>query len=91
MLVVGGMDFETINDMTDELKPDLMIGNSKGYYIARRLGIPLVRVGFPVHDRFGAQRHQHLCYAGTQQLLDRITNALIEFKQENSPVGFKYI
>jgi nitrogenase molybdenum-iron protein NifN len=50
-----------------------------------------VRVGFPVHDRFGAQRHQHLCYSGTQQLLDRITNALIEFKQENSPVGYKYI
>jgi len=91
MLVVSGMDFETINDMIDELKPDLMIGNSKGYYIARRLGIPLVRVGFPIHDRFGAQRHQHLCYTGTQQLLDRITNVLIEYKQEHSPVGYKYI
>lgn len=91
MLVLKSMDFETINDMVDDLKPDLMIGNSKGYYITRRLGIPLVRVGFPIHDRFGGQRVQHLCYKGTQQLFDRITNALIEYKQEKSPVGYKYI
>jgi len=91
MLVLKGMDFESINDMVDDLKPDLLIGNSKGYYITRRLGIPLVRVGFPIHDRFGGQRVQHLCYKGTQQLFDRITNALIEHKQEHSPVGYKYI
>ena len=91
MMVVNGMDFETINDIADELKPDLFIGNSKGYYITRRLGIPLVRVGFPVHDRIGGQRIQHLCYEGTQQLFDRITNALIEYKQDHSPVGYKYI
>lgn len=91
MLVLKGMDFESINDRVDELKPDLMIGNSKGYYISRRLGIPLIRVGFPIHDRFGGQRVQHIGYKGTQQLFDRITNALIEFKQEHSPVGYKYI
>jgi nitrogenase molybdenum-iron protein NifN len=91
ILVLKGMDFESINDMADDLKPDIMIGNSKGYYITRRLGIPLVRVGFPIHDRFGGQRVRHLCYSGTQQLFDRITNALIEYKQEHSPVGYKYI
>jgi len=91
LLVVNGMDFETINDIANDLKPDIMIGNSKGYYIARRLGIPLVRVGFPVHDRVGGQRIKHLCYEGTQQLFDRITNALIEYRQEQSPVGYKYI
>lgn len=89
--VVNGMDFETINEMADELKPDIIVGNSKGYYIARRMGIPLVRIGFPIHDRVGAQRLQHLCYQGAQQLFDRITNALIEYKQEHSPVGYKYI
>jgi nitrogenase molybdenum-iron protein NifN len=91
MLIVKGMDFESINDIVEGLRPDLMIGNSKGYYISRRLGIPLIRVGFPIHDRFGGQRIQHLCYKGTQQLFDRITNALIEYKQEKSPVGYKYI
>jgi nitrogenase molybdenum-iron protein NifN len=91
MVVLNDLDFETINEIADELKPDIFIGNSKGYYITRRLGIPLVRIGFPIHDRFGAQRLQHLCYKGTQELFDRIINALIEYKQDNSPVGYKYI
>lgn len=91
MTVMNGMDFETINEMADELRPDLMIGNSKGYYIARRLGIPLIRTGFPVHDRIGGQRLLQLCYEGTLRLFDQITNALIEYKQEHSPVGYKYI
>lgn len=89
--VLNDLDFETINELADELKPDIFIGNSKGYYIARRLGKPLVRIGFPIHDRFGAQRLQHIGYRGTQQLFDRIVNALIEYKQEHSPVGYKYI
>ena len=89
--VMDGSDFETMNELAAELHPDILIGNSKGYYIARRLNIPLVRVGFPIHDRLGAQRIQHLCYEGAQQLFDRIVNALIEYKQDNSPVGYKYI
>lgn len=89
--VMNGLDFETLNEMADDLKPDIFIGNSKGYYISHRLGKPLIRIGFPVHDRFGAQRINHLCYRGTQQLFDRIVNALIEYKQENSPIGYKYM
>lgn len=91
MIVLNGLDFEYINEVADKLEPDLFIGNSKGYYIARRLKKPLVRVGFPVHDRFGGQRLQHLCYEGTQRLFDNVVNALIEYRQENSPVGYKYI
>ncbi|NEW84881.1 MAG: nitrogenase [Mariniphaga sp.] len=91
MMAINGMDFETINEMAEELRPDIMIGNSKGYYIARRLGIPLIRMGFPIHDRIGGQRVLHLCYEGTLRLFDQITNGLIEYKQEHSPVGYKYI
>ena len=72
-------------------RPDIVIGNSKGYYLARNLGVPLVRVGFPIHDRVGGQRILHVGYRGTQQLFDRIVNALIEAKQEDSPVGYSYI
>lgn len=85
------MDFEDLADIAGELNPDIMIGNSKGYYIARKLKIPLVRLGFPIHDRFGAQRVHHLAYRGTQEIYDRIANALMEYKQENSPVGYKYL
>ncbi|TCO07135.1 nitrogenase component 1 [Natronoflexus pectinivorans] len=90
-IYADGSDFATMREMMQELKPDIMIGNSKGYYIAREMEIPLVRVGFPIHDRFGASRMHHIGYRGTQELFDRIVNALIEYKQENSPVGYKYI
>lgn len=91
LTILQGMDFEAIASMSRELKPDIMIGNSKGYYIARELNIPLVRVGFPIHDRMGGQRILHLGYKGTMQLFDSICNALIEYKQNHSPVGYKYM
>lgn len=89
--ILSGSDFETIRESAYELKPDIFIGNSKGYYITRKLKVPLIRVGFPIHDRFGSQRIMHIGYKGTQQLFDRIVNALIEYKQEYSSVGYKYI
>lgn len=69
---------------------DLLIGSSKGYKTAKKLGAGLVRVGFPIHDRFGGQRARLLSYGGTQELFDRIVNAIIERKQEDSDVGYTY-
>jgi nitrogenase molybdenum-iron protein NifN len=91
MKVIQGLDFATLSELAKGLKPDIIIGHSKGYDVARRLKIPLIRSGFPVHDRIGGQRLQHIGYEGTLQLFDRIVNALIEYKQDNSPVGYKYI
>ncbi|HEY6915430.1 MAG TPA: nitrogenase component 1 [Paludibacter sp.] len=88
---IKGADFETLREKAEDFKPDFLLGNSKGYYIARELKIPLVRVGFPIHDRFGATRMHHIGYRGTQELFDRVVNALIEYKQENSPIGYKYL
>lgn len=84
-------DFEEIAAKCRELKPDILIGNSKGYYIARELKVPIMRVGFPIHDRIGGQRIKHLGYEGTQELFDKLCNHLLEYKQENSPVGYKYM
>lgn len=88
---IKGTDFETLRAEAENIKPDFLMGNSKGYYIARERKIPLVRVGFPIHDRFGANRMHHIGYRGTQELFDRVVNALIEYKQENSPIGYKYL
>ncbi len=86
-----GVDFYTIAEEAEALKPDLVIGNSKGYRMARQWKIPLIRVGFPIHDRFGGHRTLHLGYRGAQGLLDRIVNTVIELKQENSTTGYSYI
>jgi len=90
-LVKEGLDFQQIEELAGELSPDLMIGHSKGFSSAKKLGIPLIRVGFPIHDRFGGQRLLHVGYRGTQSVLDRIVNAIIEREQENSPVGYGYM
>lgn len=86
-----GMDFYEIAEEAEKLEPDLLIGHSKGYHLAKRWQVPLVRVGFPIHDRFGGPRILHLGYRGAQSLLDQIVNAMIEYKQENSPVGYGYM
>jgi nitrogenase molybdenum-iron protein NifN len=90
-VVREGVDFFEIAEEAEALAPDLLIGHSKGYHLAKRWQVPLVRVGFPIHDRFGGPRILHLGYRGAQSLLDRIVNAMIERKQETSPVGYGYM
>jgi len=90
-LVKERFDFAEIAELAPALKPDFLIGSSKGYQIARSLNVPLIRVGFPIHDRIGGQRVLHLGYRGAQELYDRIVNALLEVKQETSTVGYAYL
>lgn len=90
-IVKEGFDFYEIAEEIENLKPDILIGTSKGYPIARQHNITLIRVGFPIHDRFGGQRILHLGYRGTQTLLDSIINAFIDKKQTDSPVGYGYL
>ena len=85
------MDFATMLDRAKSLSPDFVIGSSKGFYLSKNLGIPIVRCGFPVHDRFGGQRIMHVGYRGTQQLLDRIVNTILERRQNSSSVGYSYM
>ena len=89
--IVEDTDFMTMLETARELGAEIVIGNSKGYSLARKLDIPMVRVGFPIHDRIGGQRILHVGYRGAQQLFDRIVNTLIEAGQEASPVGYSYI
>jgi nitrogenase molybdenum-iron protein NifN len=90
-LVKEGFDFAEIAEVAPDLKPDFLIGNSKGYSLARKMQIPLIRVGFPIHDRIGGQRVLHLGYRGAQELYDRIVNSLLEGKQDDSTVGYSYL
>lgn len=91
IIVKDGCDFHEIENEIKNLNPDIIIGNSKGYSISRKLDIPLIRLGFPIHDRFGGQRILHLGYRGAQQLFDRIVNVIIEKKQSKSPIGYTYM
>ncbi|MDP0499883.1 MAG: nitrogenase component 1 [Verrucomicrobiota bacterium JB022] len=88
---LSGADHAKIATAARELKPDLLIGSSKGYPLARELDIPLVRLGFPIHDRIGSQRLLTVGYRGTLELFDRVVNALLEVKQSTSTSGYSYL
>lgn len=89
--VFEDVDFYEINEMAEQMDIELVVGHSKGFNLAKKLNVPLIRVGFPIHDRVGGQRILHLGYAGAQQLFDTVTNALIEKKQNDSPIGYFYM
>ncbi len=89
-IVRANVDFKTLDELLEGMDVDLLIGNSKGYRISRDRNIPLVRCGFPIHDRVGGPRFQHIGYGGTMNLLDHVTNTILTTKQNESPVGFSY-
>ncbi|MFZ5797613.1 MAG: nitrogenase component 1 [Desulfobulbaceae bacterium] len=90
-VVRDGTDFFEIGEEAACLAPDLIIGHSKGYPLARKLDIPLIRLGFPIHDRMGGQRILHLGYRGAQRLFDEIVNTIIDRNQASSTVGYSYM
>ncbi|MDR1957769.1 MAG: hypothetical protein LBQ54_01775 [Planctomycetaceae bacterium] len=90
-LVMPDTDFATILEASKPMNPDIVIGHSKGFYLARDLGLPMVRCGFPIHDRIGGHRILHLGYRGALNLFERICNALMEASQNNAKSGWTYI
>jgi len=86
-----GLTFSQMEELLADLPIDLMVGNSKGYYIARKIDVPLVRVGFPIHDRIGAAHKLTLGYEGATRLFEETVNALLDDKQRKSTIAWKYM
>ncbi|RWM51775.1 MAG: nitrogenase iron-molybdenum cofactor biosynthesis protein NifN [Mesorhizobium sp.] len=53
---------------------DLLVTHSHGGQASQRLGIPLMRVGFPVFDRLGSQHKLTILYQGTRDLVFEVSN-----------------
>ena len=73
-------DFAAIDAAAAGAGANIAVGHSGGKFLTERRGIPVVRVGFPIHDRTGGQRILSVGYAGTLAFLDRFTNTLLEAK-----------
>ncbi|MFP4114982.1 MAG: nitrogenase component 1 [Spirochaetota bacterium] len=86
--IAADADFSRLDALLEEHRPDVLVGNSKGYKSARAHGIPLVRAGFPIQDRFGGQRLLHLGYEGALRMTDELANVVIAGRQDASPVGY---
>jgi nitrogenase molybdenum-iron protein NifN len=79
-LILDDTDFETIEKYTIDRKVNLIIGNSGGKQITEKYGIPPVRIGFPIQDRYGGQRLVYTGYNGSLKLLDDICNTMLAKK-----------
>ncbi|MGO8335943.1 nitrogenase iron-molybdenum cofactor biosynthesis protein NifN [Rhizobium ruizarguesonis] len=53
---------------------DLLVTHSHGRQAAERLGVPLMRVGFPVFDRIGSQHKLSILYRGTRDMIFEVAN-----------------
>ncbi|MBO9998002.1 MAG: bifunctional nitrogenase iron-molybdenum cofactor biosynthesis protein NifEN [Cyanobacteria bacterium SID2] len=66
-------DFENLAAETD-----LLVTNSNGRSISKRLGVPLYRMGFPIIDRMGNGLRCHVGYRGSMQVLFDIANLFLD-------------
>ncbi|OYX14396.1 MAG: nitrogenase iron-molybdenum cofactor biosynthesis protein NifN [Rhizobiales bacterium 32-66-8] len=64
---------------------DLLVTHSHGRQAAERLGIPLLRVGFPVFDRLGSQHRRSVGYLGTRDLIFEVANLFQANRREPTP------
>lgn len=67
-------DFEDLEERARETSAQLLIGNSHALQSAERLGIPLLRAGFPQYDHYGAAARLWVGYRGARQLLFELAN-----------------
>ncbi|WMJ88826.1 nitrogenase molybdenum-iron protein subunit beta [Anaerocolumna sp. MB42-C2] len=62
---------------------DILLGGTHGKYIARAEDIPLVRMGFPIIDRYVHYHMPLVGYRGAIHMLDKITNALMDYQDSH--------
>jgi nitrogenase molybdenum-iron protein NifN len=81
-----------LTDLEDAVRAaggaDLLVTHSHGRQSAERLGIPLMRVGFPIFDRLGTVHAQTIGYRGTRDLIFRVANLFLGQMHEHGPDDF---
>ncbi|NTV97322.1 MAG: nitrogenase iron-molybdenum cofactor biosynthesis protein NifN, partial [Thiobacillus sp.] len=71
-------DLQDLEKAIAEHGADLIICNSHAVDTARRLGLPLIRAGFPQYDLIGGYQKLWVGYRGTRQTLFDLANTLVE-------------
>ena len=75
-------DLEDMELSGKEHKAQLVIGNSHAVDTAERLGVPILRAGFPLYDIIGGYQKTWIGYRGTRQTLFDLANLVINFSHE---------
>lgn len=83
-------DLEDLEDAALSRPLDLIIANSHAVPTAARLGVSLLRAGFPQHDHYGGHARTWVGYRGSRQALFDIANALTAGRQLVAPYRSRY-
>lgn len=75
-------DLEDLEVIAKERNAQLLIGNSHAVAAGERLGIPILRAGFPLYDIIGGYQKTWIGYRGTRQTLFDLANLVINFAHE---------
>jgi nitrogenase molybdenum-iron protein NifN len=79
-------DLEDLEIAAKKNGAQLIISNSHAAETGRRLGIPLLRAGFPQYDLIGGYQRLWVGYRGTRQALFDLANMMVEHaRQETEP------
>ncbi len=83
-------DFEDLERLARDRHAGLIIANSHGAPVAARLGLPLLRAGFPVTDVYGAPSLASVGYDGSRRLLFELANLMLGQYREIAPYRSRY-
>ncbi len=78
-------DLEDLERLANERAAQLLLANSHGVECAARLGVPLLRMGFPQYDLVGGFQRCWFGYRGTSQALFDLANLAMSHHRETAP------
>ena len=74
-------DLEDLEISARAHRAELLITNSHGQHTSERLGIPLLRAGFPQYDLVGGYTRTWIGYQGTRATLFELANLLLRLEK----------
>lgn len=74
-------DLEDLEQAARARDAEILIANSHGVESAARLGIPLLRAGFPQYDTVGGYQKTWIGYRGTRQTLFDLANLMLQLEK----------
>jgi nitrogenase molybdenum-iron protein NifN len=74
-------DLEDLEALAQRHDAEVLIANSHGVESAKRLGIPLLRAGFPQYDTLGGYQKTWVGYRGTRQTLFDLANIMLTLEK----------
>jgi nitrogenase molybdenum-iron protein NifN len=87
-VVVG--DLQDLEDSAAAADAELLVTHSHGRQASGRLGVPLLRVGFPMFDRLGAMHRCTGGYRGTRNLIFEVANIVLAGLRSHTPEDFAH-